>query len=241
MRVALIGYGRMGKLVETCIGAREGWSVAGIVDPTALPRLSRVDAPDVAIDFSFPGDLDGLLADAIAMRTPLVIGRTGLSAAQDAAIADAARTIPIVQASNFSVGVAVMRRVAREMALALGDGFDIEITETHHKMKLDAPSGTALSLLHAIDPDGARPVLHGREGIGEARGREIGMHALRGGSVCGEHTVHFFGDMETLSLTHRAEDRGVFATGAVRAAAFAASQPPGLYGMEDVLFTQKEA
>lgn len=239
MRVVLVGYGRMGRMVEACIAERPGWSVAGIVDPTALASLDSAPQADVAIDFSYPGDLSALLAQAAMRRMPLVIGRTGLSDAQMRQIDAAAGTIPIVQAGNFSLGVAVMRRMATEMAGALGDGFDIEIVETHHRGKLDAPSGTAQMLLDAVDPTGARPVLHGREGTATARGREIGVHALRGGTVCGEHSVHFLGEMESLTLTHRAEGRSVFALGALRAAAFAAKAPPGRYGMEDVLFGGK--
>lgn len=238
MRIALIGYGRMGRMVEECMLERQGWEIAGVVDLSALPSLSDVERPDVAIDFSYPGDLADLLASATNAHIPLVIGRTGLSGGQEEAIRQAAKVIPIVWANNFSTGVTVMKRIAREMAQALGNDFDIEIVEAHHRMKLDAPSGTASMLLEAVDPEGDRPILHGRKGTSQQRGREIGVHALRGGTVCGEHSVHFFGDMEQLTLTHRAESRRVFAAGAVRAAAYVVSQPPGLYSMEDVLFGQ---
>lgn len=236
MRLALIGYGRMGQMVAECAAQTEDIEIAGIVELDRLPSLSAVEAPDVAIDFSYPGDLADVLASATARGIPLVIGRTGLDEASEAAIAEAARQIAIVRAGNFSPGVTVMQRVAREMAAALGDGYDIEIVETHHRMKLDAPSGTAQMLVHAVDEGGKRPVVYGREGAQAKRGREIGVHALRGGTVCGEHTLHFLGDMEALSLTHRAEDRRIFAIGALRAARYVPGRPAGLYTMEDVLF-----
>jgi len=246
----------MGRMVAECVAEREGMEIAGIVDVPGLfqgclpedaapsrdfeknPLLSLrdVETPDVAIDFSYPGDLDDVLNAAVTHNIPLVIGRTGLDAAQEAKIASAAKAVPIVWSNNFSLGVAVMRRLVWGAAAALGMAFDVEIVEAHHKQKLDAPSGTVKILLSAIDPDGSRPVLYGREGAGQKRGGEIGVHALRGGTVCGEHSVHFYGDMEELTITHRADSRRIFAAGALRAAEFAVKQPPGLYDMERVLF-----
>lgn len=242
MRVALIGYGRMGKMVEACMAEREGFVVSAIVDHGYLASPAQIEAADVAVDFSYPGDLEGLLDVAVSRHIPLVIGRTGLDAAQHAAIAAAARSIPIVSAGNFSLGVTVMRRMVREMSAALGNAFDVEIVETHHKMKLDAPSGTARMLVEAVDPSGTRPVLYGREGAADKHGGEIGVHALRGGTVAGEHVVHFYGDMEELSITHRADSRKIFAVGALAAAQYvtALGRAPGLYDMEDVLFGQPQ-
>lgn len=234
MRVALIGYGRMGKMIEACM-REEGQRPAGIVDCGYADSLADIERPDVAIDFSFPGDLPSLLSIAKERKIPLVIGRTGLDDAQAALIPQAAESIPIVWSNNYSIGVAVMRRMAAQMARALGSGWDIEIVEAHHKMKQDAPSGTAAMLLDAVNPTGSRPVVYGRNGNAPHAG-EIGVHALRGGTVAGEHTVRFFGDLEELSLTHRADSRRIFAAGALKAAAFIAGQKPGLYGMDDVLF-----
>ena len=177
-----------------------------------------------------------MLEEALKRQLPLVIGTTGLNAEQEAMIREAAQKLPIVWANNFSTGVTVLTRLARQAALVLGDDFDIEITETHHRMKADAPSGTAKALLKAVDPKGQHEVVHGREGRPGARGHEIGMHALRGGTVAGEHSVFFFGSMEELELRHRADSRQIFAQGALRAARFAAEAAPGLYDMEDVLF-----
>ncbi|MDR0896972.1 MAG: 4-hydroxy-tetrahydrodipicolinate reductase [Oscillospiraceae bacterium] len=234
--VALIGYGRMGRALENCIAESADWSVAGVVDPARLPSLRDVESADVAIDFSFPGDIKGLLEVALLRGIPLVIGRTGLDEAAQVRIRQAAESLPIVQDSNFSIGVAVMRRAVRLAAAAL-PAADVEIIEAHHADKEDAPSGTAQRLLSDIDPSGQRPIAHGRQGARNPG--EIGLHALRGGTTFGEHQVIFFAPMERLSIAHSAEDRRVFALGALRAAAFVIGQPPGLYTMEQVLFGEK--
>ncbi len=240
MKLALIGYGRMGQMVEACAAQQPDLSVCGIVDEGYLASLESVKNPDVAIDFSFPGDMEGVLAIAARRAIPLVIGRTGLTAAEEALILMAARRVPIVWSSNFSPGVAVMRRVAQIMTEALGGAYDIEIVEAHHRNKADAPSGTANLLLAAVNPDGGHPVVYGRAGVTQRQPGEIGVHTLRGGTVCGEHSVLFYGEDEELSLTHRAQSRAIFARGALLAARFAVTQPPGLYTMEQVLFGTAE-
>ena len=177
-----------------------------------------------------------LLSGAVRRRIPLVIGTTGMSGAQGEAIRAASRRIPIVWSENFSVGVTVLARLARLAAQALGREFDMEIVETHHNQKADAPSGTAKLILRQIDPEGLYAPVYGRSGRIGARGREIGVHAVRGGTTAGEHSLRFFGRMEELELRHRADSREIFAQGALRAAAFAQKAEPGLYDMEDVLF-----
>lgn len=239
MRLAVIGNGRMGKMIESvCLKGAE-FEVAGFVGPGDYAQLSEIENVDAAIDFSYPGNLAMVLKQAMARKLPLVIGTTGLSPEQGDAIRAASDMIPIVWANNFSTGVTVLARLARMAAEALGEDFDIEISETHHKLKEDAPSGTAKMLLEAVDPHGEYAVVNGREGRPGKRGREIGMHALRGGTVAGEHSVHFFGQMEEIELRHRADSREIFARGALRAARFAAGAKPGLYDMEDVLFSGK--
>jgi len=236
VRVALIGNGKMGRMIESLCTPESGIAVAGLVGPGDADALADIADAEIAIDFSYPGNLDAMLATAKARKMPLVIGTTGYSAEQEQQIREAAKELPIVWANNFSTGVTVLTRLVRQAAQALGDDFDIEITETHHRQKADAPSGTAKALLKAADPNGAHPVVHGREGRPGARGHEIGIHALRGGTVAGEHSVHFFGMMEELELRHRADSREIFARGALRAARFAFEAKPGLYNMEDVLF-----
>ena len=214
--------------------------VMGFVGPDACSSIDEIAGIDAAIDFSYPGNLEALLGSAVKRKLPLVIGTTGLSAEQGEMIRAASAQIPIVWANNFSTGVTVLLRLCRMAAEALKEDFDIEIAETHHNQKADAPSGTAKALLAAVDPDGAYAVKDGRCGITGKRGREIGMHALRGGTVAGEHSVHFFGQMEEIELRHRADSREIFARGALRAAKFAVQAKPGLYDMEDVLFSGKK-
>ena len=239
MRLGIVGNGRMGRMLDALCAQSDEFEVAGFVGPGACASLEEIEAIDAALDFSYPGNLDMLLGAGRARRLPLVIGTTGLDKAQGEAIRAASREIPIVWADNFSTGVTVLSRLVREAARALGEDFDIEIVETHHRLKEDAPSGTAKMLLTSIDPDGAHEVIYGREGRPGKRGREIGVHALRGGTVAGEHSVRFFGQMEEIELRHRADSREIFARGALRAAAFAAKAQPGLYSMEDVLFGGK--
>ena len=236
MRIAVIGHGKMGRMIDTVCAQGGDVEVAGFVGRGACASLDDIADIDAAVDFSYPGNLTMLLESAVRRRLPLVIGTTGLSDAQGEQIRAASAQIPIVWADNFSVGVTVLRRLTRTAAEALGGAFDVEITETHHNQKADAPSGTAKMLLRAVDPAGKLPVRYGREGRPGPRGREIGMHSLRGGTVAGEHSVFFFGQLEELELRHRADSREIFARGALQAAAFAAAAKPGLYDMEDVLF-----
>ena len=236
MRIAVIGHGRMGRMIDTVCAQGGDVEVAGFVGRGACASLDDIADIDAAVDFSYPGNLTMLLESAVRRRLPLDIGTTGLSDAQGGQIRAASAQIPIVWADNFSVGVTVLRRLTRTAAEALGGAFDVEITETHHNQKADAPSGTAKMLLSAVDPQGEYAVVNGREGRPGKRGHEIGMHALRGGTVAGEHSVFFFGQLEELELRHRADSREIFARGALQAAAFAAAAKPGLYDMEDVLF-----
>ena len=236
MNIALIGNGKMGREIDALCAQDDALHVVGFVGPGACASLDEMLAVDVAIDFSYPGNLEDLLGCAVRRGIPLVIGTTGLSQQQEEAIRAASAQIPIVRAKNFSTGVAVMRRLSRMAAQALGEEFDVEIVETHHNRKEDAPSGTALALLEAVDPEERYARVYGREGRPGARGHEIGIHAVRGGTVAGEHSVHFFGPMEEIEIRHRADSREIFARGALRAAAFAVGAEPGLYTVDDVLF-----
>jgi 4-hydroxy-tetrahydrodipicolinate reductase len=196
----------------------------------------------VMIDFSLPAGLRQRLPECLARKTALVSGTTGLTADDTAALQAAAKHIPILHAANFSLGIAVLSRLAADAARLL-DGYDIEITETHHRNKRDAPSGTANRLLRAVCDatarDMKRDTRHGRHGDDALRTpREIGMHAIRGGDVVGDHTVLFAGEGERIELTHKASSRECFAAGALRAAKWLAGRPPGLYSIEDVLFTR---
>jgi 4-hydroxy-tetrahydrodipicolinate reductase len=209
-----------------------------------VPITTGTPAAGVAavwIDFSSPEATAGHAAAAAAAGAALVVGTTGVSADGKQAVAEAARKIPVVFAPNTSVGVTVLLQLCAEAARLLGPGFDLEIVETHHRRKRDAPSGTALRLAEALAEatgrDLARDARTAREGdIGPRGAHEIGIQTVRGGDVVGDHTVFFLGDGERIEITHRASSRETFARGAVRAALWvAAGRAPGLYDMRDVL------
>ena len=181
---------------------------------------------------------DGRSERAAQGHTPLIIGTTGLGDEHQTYIDEAAQHTAIVQSANFSTGVAIVERLLKEMR-TVSHLFDIEMVEAHHRYKQDAPSGTAKLLLSAIDPEGERNRLYGRGGMG-ARGREIGVHAIRGGTVAGEHSVLFLGEDETIEIKHSAASRRIFARGALEAARFAADQAPGRYNMQNVLWGIQE-
>lgn len=236
MNIILCGYGRMGLMVEQIALQSEDMNIIGVVHPGLYE--SPLDVPgvaDVIIDFSYPGNLEGILERAARDSCAVVIGTTGFSAEQAESIRQASKTLRIMWSSNYSVGVAILRKAVAMVAPALKDSFDIEIVETHHNQKIDAPSGTAKMLLKAVDPDDSFDHVYGREGVPGARGHEIGIHALRGGTVAGEHSVFFFGQDESLEFRHTAASRRIFAAGALRAARYVIDQPAGLYNMDDVL------
>ena len=229
----------MGRAVSAVLDAREDVVVAARFDRGETPDLSLCD---VVIDFS-TADASVELAQACAARggPALVIGSTGLTPQQDAEILKAAERIAIVRSGNFSLGVNILIGLVEHAAQRLdARDWDIEILETHHRKKVDAPSGTALMLGEAAasgrDVDLAEVRSAPYDGVGEPReaGR-IGFASLRAGGVIGEHTVLFASDDETLTLSHSAIDRSLFAKGAVAAAAWVRSRPPGLYDMQDVL------
>lgn len=263
MKFAVMGAsGRMGRELVRAVHAAPGCQLAGGIEPpgsialgqdlgllVGLGRLSvkitddpleliaRVDAildctaPAASVEFA------GLAANA---RIVHVLGTTGLSAADDAAVAAAARHATIIKAGNMSLGINLLVALTRRIAAALDEDFDIEIVEMHHKHKVDAPSGTALMLGQAA-AEGRKVTLtergvRSRDGItGARRAGDIGFAALRGGNVVGDHTVIFAADGERLEVTHRATDRGIYARGAVKAALWGRDKGPGLFSMADVL------
>ena len=231
------GKGRMGHAVIAA--AREaGVDIAGSVD-VGDDIAAAVTNCDAIIDFSFHTATRSLLELAVAHRKPVVLGTTGHAAAEKQELLGLAAKVPCVWAGNFSVGVNALFALTRRAAAVLGPDFDIEMTEMHHRFKKDAPSGTAARLLEILLEErklDATALRHGREGItGERTRSEIGVHSLRGGDVVGDHTVIFAALGERLELTHKASDRGIFARGALRAAQWVVSQPPGVYDMQDVL------
>lgn len=235
MNCAIIGKGRMGSLIKADLESR-GHTVIAMADVTNKEDvLDHLDEIDMVLDFSHPDNLNWLLAKLCEKRIPLVEGTTGLADNQKEAMETAAVLMPVFYSANYSLGVAVLRRLAAQAADILRDSWDIEITEKHHNQKADAPSGTALALLESVDPGKSFEVVYGREGRPGPRGHEIGMHALRGGTMPGMHEVEFFGKDETLSLSHNAYSRQIFVTGAIEAAEFLKDQPAGMYNMEDLI------
>ncbi|MDE6934903.1 MAG: 4-hydroxy-tetrahydrodipicolinate reductase [Oscillospiraceae bacterium] len=236
MKILLIGHGRMGRLIEqTAIAA--GDQMGGIVDIGNLGDLETIGrVADIAIDFSSPSALPAVARYVRQTGTPLLSGVTGLSGAELNTFGELGRFAPVMHSANYSLGVAVFRRALEEVREVLGD-FDIEIVETHHNQKADAPSGTARLLLDAVDPRHERTPVYGRQGItGPRDKKEIGVHALRGGTEAGTHTVSFFGPDEVFEITHRASSRQIFVNGALHAARRLCRMPKGRYELQDILF-----
>ena len=239
-RVLLVGArGRMGRAIASAALSQQDVEIAAECDQGDDLR-GAVSNCDVAIDFSHADATEDVCAACVAASRPLVIGTTGHSPEQVADIRSAAASIPIVLAPNFSVGVNTLFWLTRKASELLGDGFDIEIVEIHHRLKKDAPSGTAKRLAEvACETRGLSyesDVVHGREGlVGERPAKQIGVHAIRSGDVVGDHTVIFASAGERVELTHKASSRETFAVGALRAARWIMGRPPRLYSMEDVL------
>ena len=254
-RVAVMGAaGRMGR--EVCRAALEDESfelVGGIVGPGSeylgadLGELCGYGKAGVAATADPPDEAEALIefttpeatVEHLSYGRPVVIGTTGLSEAQLTRVEEAARSVPVVLAPNMSVGVSLIREVVRELSEKLDPSYDIEVVETHHRNKVDAPSGTALLLAWAAaegrGSDLDEVAVYGREGRAPRQEGEIGIHALRGGAVVGEHRVIFYGSGEEVEVAHRALSRRTFAEGALKAAGFVATAEPGLYSMRDVL------
>jgi 4-hydroxy-tetrahydrodipicolinate reductase len=229
--------GRMGQAVASA--ARELGVAVGAQTDVGDDLAAGVAACDVIIDFSSHQATRALLEAAVAQRRPVVLGTTGHSAAEKKELLALAGQVPCVWAGNFSVGVNLLFALTRRAAAVLGSDYDAELVEMHHRFKKDAPSGTAARLLEIILEErklDRSALRHGREGItGERKSTEVGVHALRGGDVVGDHTVIFAALGERVELTHKASDRGIFARGAIRAAQWVVTQPSGVYDMQDVL------
>jgi 4-hydroxy-tetrahydrodipicolinate reductase len=254
MKLAITGAGgRMGHALIDAARAESGLSVTVALDVAGGPAVGQsvgdvrigadpaaVAAADVLVDFTRPEGTMAYLAACLAHGKPMVIGTTGFSEAQKQRIVEGARRIPIALSPNFAIGVNVVFRLAQTAAAALGDAYDVEIVEAHHRHKVDAPSGTALKLgelvAAALGRDLRSVATHGRSGdTGERPAKAIGFHAIRGGDIVGEHTVIFAGAGERVEISVRSQSRQTYAAGALRAARWLAGRAPGLYDMFDVL------
>ncbi len=240
MKLLLIGRGKMGRLIAETAKANgdEITAAFGRDDLEQLAKLGR--AADVVMDFSHPETLPEICSYVRRTGTPLLSGTTGYTAAQRAELEALGTAAPVLWSANYSLGVAVLYRALQVVSDVLKPDFDIEITETHHNQKADAPSGTAKLLLDAIDPNHALTPIYGREGsCGKREKREVGVHALRGGTVAGTHSVHFFGPDEELEFTHRAASRQIFVNGALHMAHLLPGKPSGVYDLQKILFGAK--
>ena len=239
VRVLLLGAkGRMGQAINAA-APKAGAEISAGLD-LGDKIADRIQNCDVVIDFSHSNASSELARACREAKKPAVIGTTGHSKEERSAIEELSRSVPVILSPNFSVGVNALFWLTRKAAQMLGDDFDLEVTEMHHRLKKDAPSGTAKKLAEILcevrELDYAKNVRHGREGlVGERSAREIGLHSIRGGDVVGDHTVTFAGAGERLELSHKAASRETFALGALRAAGWVVGKPPGLYSMEDVL------
>jgi 4-hydroxy-tetrahydrodipicolinate reductase len=231
--------GRMGQALINCAALVPDLQIVGQVDQgdDLAAIIGRCDA---VIDFTFHNVTAAVAELCSKHRKALVIGTTGHSNSERSQISNLKSQIPMVWASNYSTGVNTLFWLTRKAAEILGPGFDLEVVEMHHRLKKDAPSGTAATLAEILAAvrrqQPAKVLRHGREGIvGERTAEEIGMHSLRGGDVVGDHTVIFATNGERLELTHKASSRDTFAQGALRAAQWVVGKPPGIYDMQDVL------
>jgi 4-hydroxy-tetrahydrodipicolinate reductase len=246
--------GRMGRAVIGLLAHSPDCRLAGACEVPGHPDIGRdmggvtvadrlenvIGCGEVVIDFTTPAVTLANVDLAVKNRKNIVIGTTGIDAAGQERIRTAGRTIGVVMSGNMSVGVNLLAELVGQAARVLGDEYDVEVIEAHHHFKKDAPSGTALMLARAaaaaLGRDLAQVARHGREGqVGERPAREIGLHAVRGGDIVGDHTVLFAGTGERIELVHRAGSRDLFAQGALRAAAFLAGKKNGFFDMRDVL------
>jgi 4-hydroxy-tetrahydrodipicolinate reductase len=264
MKIAILGAaGRMGQNLLRCACKIDGCQIVAAVERPDHPAIGAPvkeisgirseclsdslcytenwpEEAEAVIDFTFHTCVTENLANALANGQAYVLGTTGLTDDEKRAVFAAAEQIPVVWAPNMSLGVNLLLELVRRSASVLGPDYDVEIVETHHRLKKDAPSGTALGLAEAVAQGrGVRlddVACYGREGItGERPSGEIGIHALRGGSVVGDHTVSFIADEERVEITHKANTREAFATGALRAALWLSGRKPGIYSMRHVL------
>lgn len=237
--------GRMGKKITEIVAETEGAQVVcgvDIADGTAPYPIYKEyreikEEADVIIDFSHPANFEKLMAFAKERRMPVVVSTTGLSEEQKAEMKEISAEIPVFFSANMSLGINLLIRLAKQAATILEQNFDIEIIEKHHNKKLDAPSGTALAIADAISESlkEAPEYVYERHSVRKPRAKnEIGLHAIRGGTIVGEHDVLFAGPDEVITLSHSAGSREVFAQGAVRAAKFMAGKPAGFYSMDDL-------
>ena len=234
MKACVVGYGAMGKILANLLGEELSTVVALECENKSLDDTDGDF--DCIIDFSSPYNLDMILEYASKNNKPVVFATTGYNDEQLLKIKELSKCVPVLQSANFSLGVNLLNRIVKLITPILKDDFDIEIIEAHHHNKVDAPSGTAKMLLNSAKECTGFEEVNGRVGNSLRKPNEIGVHAIRGGSIVGEHEVMYCGLDEVISLKHSAYSKNIFAVGAIKAARFLINQEIGFYTMEDVLF-----
>lgn len=245
MNTVIYGYGTMGKFLVESVGKYEGLNLAGVVDgfkdfDEEFVYRTFEEVPnkiDVIIDFSHPSNLDTILKYALKTKTPVVFATTGFVESDYEKIREASKEIAVLVATNTSLGVNLLNELMKYIVPVLAETFDIELIEKHHNKKLDSPSGTAKTLLEKIQdslPE-TRNLVHGREGMAKREKQEIGVHAVRGGSIVGEHSVIFAGEDEIIEIKHEALSKKIFSNGACAGAAWLVGKNAGYYSMKEVL------
>ena len=238
MNIILSGYGQMGKMIHS-LAADYNTEVKGYIGKSNFHQFDVIEKADVVVDFSHPAMLPHIAAYVKKHGCALCCGTTGYGNNEHSLLREISRYGPVLYSANFSLGIAVFRRVLEQISPVFLPDFDVEIVETHHRKKADSPSGTAKLLADSIDPAHKLKRISGREGMCGARPKdEIAVLASRGGTVAGRHTVSFFGDDEIFSVTHEAGSRRIFAAGALRCAGALSGNAPGLYTIDEILFNK---
>lgn len=235
INVFIVGHGRMGTLLEETIAHINHMQVVNIAGSRQDTCTSCTDPVDVIIDFSHPDNIAWIKPFIEEKKCAYICGCTGHSELQAKQVTSLSNIVPVVFQANFSFGIAVFQEMLRMLVPLLEDSFDMEVLEKHHNQKQDAPSGTAKMLVDTLTSRQTYNILYGRNGFIGKRQKEIGVHAIRGGSASGEHSVYFFGEDETFEIKHTANSKQVFINGALRAANFVVKQAPNLYTMEDII------
>ena len=237
MKAVVVGYGAMGKLLSSLLGDELASNVAIECENKKLDDVK--EEFDVIIDFSHPANLDMIIDYVKRTKKPVIFATTGYTDEQIQKINDLSKVAPVLRSANFSLGVILLNRLVKEVTPILKDTFDIEVIEAHHKKKKDAPSGTAKLLINSIVEETGYTVNEGRSGLCPREKKEIGVSAIRGGTIVGEHDVMYCGEDEVLTLKHTAYSKKIFANGAITAARWLVGKPVGFYDMDDVLFGNK--
>lgn len=239
MNFLLVGDGQMGQLVAQTLSEQHTVTIIGQINSDNKANYQQ-QSFDAIIDFSHPDNLAGICDIVKDRPLPIVFATTGYDPQQIEVIKQLSKRMPVLYSANYSFGVILMNRVAKEIANVLSDQFDIEVIEKHHHRKIDAPSGTAKMLVDSLNENLQYNVVHGREGEAIRTKKEIGVHTIRGGSIVGEHEVLFAGSDEILSIKHEALSKSIFAKGAIQGATWLINQKSDLYDMEDILFKKNK-